>query len=245
MRRFKFILEYDGSRFFGWQRQAIKPTVQQLLEDCLIFLTKQHVVVMGAGRTDTGVNATGQSAHADLNYPYNAYRLQAALNHFLVSQGLSIRSCEIVDNSFHARAGAIFRCYEYKILNRFAPPICDPKVWHVRNPLDAIAMHETAQELIGLHDFTSFRDTQCQSKSPIKTISEFIIKRENEIITAYLKSPSFLHHQVRIMMGTLKDVGSGKTSKQKFLEILAAKDRTKAGVTAPPQGLTFTHVSYK
>ncbi len=245
MRRFKFVLEYDGSCFFGWQRQLIKPTVQQLLEDCLIFLTKQHVVVVGAGRTDKGVNATGQSAHADLNYPHNAYRLQVALNHFLAPQGLSIRSCEIVDNSFHARAQAIFRCYQYKILNRIAPPTYDKNVWHVNKVIDAIAMHEAAQELIGLHDFTSFRDSQCQSKSPIKTITEFTIERRNETITAYLQAPSFLHHQVRIMMGTLKDVGIGKISKQKFLEILDAKDRTKAGVTAPPQGLTFTHVEYK
>jgi tRNA pseudouridine38-40 synthase len=244
VRRFKFILEYDGSCFFGWQRQQTLPTVQQLLEDTLSFLVKHPVVVIGAGRTDKGVNATGQTAHADLNYPHNTYRLQAALNYFLPSKGLSVKSCEIVDQSFHARACAIYRCYEYRILNRIAPPVFDKKVWHVFESLDVLAMHEAAQELIGLHDFTSFRDTQCQSKSPIKTISEFQIKRDNETIIANLKAPSFLHHQVRIMIGTLKAVGSGKIDKQKILDILAAKNRSKAGVTAPPQGLTFTHVGY-
>ena len=244
MQRFKFIIEYDGSRFFGWQRQQIAPTVQQCIEDVLAFLVKHQVVVMGAGRTDRGVNATGQAAHADINYPHNAYRLQAALNYFLTPKGISIVACEMVDKSFHARASAIYRCYEYRILNRIAPPTYNQKVWHVAHELDAFLMHESAQELLGLHDFTSFRDSQCQSKSPIKTISEFNIKRDGEMIVANLKAPSFLHHQVRIMIGTLKDIGIGKIDKKEFLNILLAKNRAKAGITAPAQGLTFTYVGY-
>ena len=244
LKRYQFILEYDGSRFFGWQRQLIKSTVQQALEDQLVFFVRHPVTIHGAGRTDTGVHATGQVAHADLNYPHSPYRLQVALNHFLKRKGLSIVSCEIVDETFHARYSATYRCYQYKILNRIAPSVWDAKVWHVTKPLDVDAMHEAAQQLVGTYDFSSFRDSKCQSKSPIKTISQFDVRRHGEQIIATLKAPSFLHHQVRIMMGTLKAVGAGALSLDEFIHIRDVKDRTKAGVTAPPDGLTLVEVGY-
>ncbi len=244
LQRYRFILEYDGSRFFGWQRQPNQITVQQALEDRLAFYTKHLVTIHGAGRTDAGVHATGQVAHADLNYPHSAYRLQQALNHFLVTCGLSVVTCETVDQNFHARFSAIYRVYEYKILNRRALGVWDPKVWHVPQPLDASAMQIAALQLLGAHDFSSFRDSQCQAKSPIKTVSRFDIERQGDYILAKLQAPSFLHHQVRIMMGTLKAVGAGAISLAEFIQIRDAKLRTHAGITAPPQGLTLTRVGY-
>lgn len=244
LKRYRFTIEYDGSRFFGWQRQSGVSTVQQTIEDQLVFFVKHAVTIHGAGRTDTGVHAKGQVAHADLQYPHSPYRLQVALNHFLVGNGVSIVDCEEVDQTFHARFSAIYRCYEYRILNRIAPSVWDSKVWHVARPLDANAMAEAAEQLIGTYDFSSFRDSRCQSKTPVKALLEFSIKRDNDYIIARLKAPSFLHHQVRIMMGTLKAVGAGSKSLSDFISIRDAKDRTKAGVTAPPSGLTFTKVGY-
>jgi len=244
LKRYRFILEYDGSQFFGWQRQPIEPTVQQTLEDQLIFFVKHPVKIHGAGRTDTGVHATGQVAHADLDYPHSPYRLQVALNHFLIKKGLSVISCEEIDQDFHSRYSAISREYEYNILNRIAPAVWNAKVWHVARPLNAEAMHEAAQQLVGTYDFSSFRDSKCQSKTPIKTLSHFRIERRGELITATIKAPSFLHHQVRIMMGTLKAVGAGMFSLDDFIKIRDAIDRTKAGATAPSDGLTLTQVEY-
>lgn len=244
VQRFRFILEYDGSRFFGWQRQKSVLTVQQVLEDQLSFFCKHNVTVYGAGRTDTGVHATGQVAHADLIYPREAFSLQAALNHFLVPKGLSVIDCTLAEPDFHARYSAIYRAYQYRILNRCSPAVYDAKVWHIRRPLDVSAMHAAAQELVGVYDFSSFRDSNCQSKSPIKKISKFDIVRYGECILADLQAPSFLHHQVRIMMGTIKSVGTGVISLDDFIRIRDAKDRTKAGITAPPQGLALTRVGY-
>ena len=244
MKRYRFILEYDGSRFFGWQRQLIEPTVQQTLEDQLVFFVKHPVTIHGAGRTDTGVHATGQVAHADLNYSHSPYRLQVALNHFLVQKGLSVIACEEIDQDFHARYSATSREYHYNILNRVAPGVWNAKIWHVAKSLNADAMREAAHYLVGTYDFSSFRDSQCQAKSPIKTLSRFDVERHEELITAYIKAPSFLHHQVRIMMGTLKAVGAGALSLNEFIKIRDKKDRTKAGVTAPPDGLTFAQVGY-
>jgi tRNA pseudouridine38-40 synthase len=244
MRRYRFILEYDGSKFFGWQRQQKQHTVQQALEEQLAFFCNHPVTVHGAGRTDTGVHATGQVAHADLNYPHSAFRLMLALNHFLVRQGLSVVYCEEVAPDFHARFSAIYRAYEYKILNRYGPAVWDKKVWHVSKPLNVDAMHMAAQQLVGTHDFSSFRDSKCQGKTPLKTLSRFDIERRGDYIIANLQAPSFLHHQVRIMMGTLKEVGVGTTGVDEFINIRDAKDRTKAGLTAPPQGLTLSDVGY-
>ncbi|MCE2716713.1 MAG: tRNA pseudouridine(38-40) synthase TruA [Pseudomonadota bacterium] len=244
MKRYKFILEYDGAYFFGWQRQLIEPTVQQVLENQLSFLVKHDVIVHGAGRTDTGVHATGQVAHADLEYPYSPYRLQKSLNHFLAPKGLCIRNCEEVDSSFHARFLAKKRTYQYFILNRTAPSTCNKKIWHVPKELNISHMRKAAKCLIGTHDFSSFRDSQCQSKSPVKTLSHFHIERKGEIIIATIEAPSFLHHQVRIMIGTLKNVGTGSISIKDFIQIQEAKDRKKAGQTAPASGLFLTNVEY-
>ncbi len=244
LKRYKFILEYDGSRFFGWQRQLAQPTVQQTLEEQLTAFAKHSVIVYGAGRTDTGVHATGQVAHADLSYPHSPYRLQVALNHFLVQKGISVVACEEVDHHFHARYDAISRSYQYRILNRVAPAACNTKVWHIEKPLDAKLMNEAAQKLVGSFDFSSFRDSKCQSKSPIKTISLFSIEQQGDYIFINISAPSFLHHQVRIMVGTIKAVGRGAISIDDFLQIRDAKDRTKAGVTAPSNGLTLTNVEY-
>lgn len=244
MKRYRFILEYDGSQFFGWQRQLTEPTVQQALEDQLAFLTKHPVIVHGAGRTDTGVHATGQVAHADLDYPYDSYRLQGALNHFLVPKGLCVISCEEVNQNFHARYNAISRHYQYSFLNRSAPAVWNKKVWHVTQQLNADLMNQAAQYLVGTYDFSSFRDSQCQSKNPIKTLSQFCIERHGDLIIATIKAPSFLHHQVRIMIGTLKAVGVETINIDDFIQIRDLKDRTKAGPTAPPNGLTLTQVKY-
>ncbi len=236
MQRFRFILEYDGSKFFGWQRQKSALTVQQVLEDQLSFFCRHNVTVYGAGRTDTGVHATGQVAHADLIYPKETFRLQAALNHFLVVNGLSVIDCALTEPDFHARYSAIYRTYQYRILNRSSPAVYDAKVWHIRRPLDVSAMQMAAQQLVGIYDFSSFRDSHCQSKSPIKQIFKFDIVRCGDYILADLQAPSFLHHQVRIMMGTIKSVGAGVISLDEFIRIRDLKDRTKAGLTAPPQG---------
>lgn len=244
MQRYRFTLEYDGSKFFGWQRQRSQPTVQQVLEDQLCVFTHHPVTIYGAGRTDSGVHATGQVAHADLNYPHGEKRLQLALNHFLAPQGLCIIDCQIVDQNFHSRYSAIYRAYQYQILNRSAPGVWNNKVWHVAKSLDATLMFMAAQKLVGVYDFSSFRDSKCQGNSPVKTISRFDIARRGDYIIASLQAPSFLHHQVRIMIGTLKDVGSGAISVDEFIKIRDAKDRTRAGVTAPPQGLTLTGVGY-
>lgn len=244
MKRYKFTVEYDGSKFFGWQHQSIEPTVQGTLEDQLVFFVKHPVTIHGAGRTDAGVHATGQVAHADLEYPHSPYRLQVALNHFLSQKGISIVGCEEVDETFHSRFSAVYRCYEYKILNRTAPGVHDSKVWHVARPLDVQAMENAAKLLIGTHDFSSFRDSRCQSNTPIKTLSEFSFEKCNGTIIAHMKAPSFLHHQVRIMIGTLKSVGAGVITISEFGEILHAKDRTKAGITSPPDGLSLTEVGY-
>ena len=155
-----------------------------------------------------------------------------------------IISCEEIDQDFHARYRATSREYQYDILNRTAPSVWNTKIWHVAKPLNAEAMHEATQHIVGTYDFSSFRDSQCQAKSPIKTLSRFDVERHGELITAYIKAPSFLHHQVRIMMGTLKAVGAGALSLNEFIKIRDKKDRTKAGVTAPPDGLTLTQVGY-
>lgn len=218
--------------------------MQQVLEDQLSFFCKHKVTVWGAGRTDAGVHATGQFAHADLDYPHSPFRLQLSLNHFLAPKGLGIINCTLAEPDFHARYSATYRAYEYKILNRYAHPVYDTKVWHVKSPLNAEVMHLAAQQLIGMHDFSSFRDSQCQSKSPIKSMSQFDIIRDGDYVIAKLKAKSFLHHQVRIMMGTLKDVGVGNISIDEFISIRNTKDRTKAGITAPPHGLTLTEVGY-
>ncbi|MFI4955147.1 MAG: tRNA pseudouridine(38-40) synthase TruA, partial [Gammaproteobacteria bacterium] len=198
----------------------------------------------GAGRTDAGVHATAQVAHFDLaDFPSD--ELFGALNHYVKPHPISILKVEEVDAEFHARFSATSRSYVYKILNRLAPPAIDVnRVWHVKEPLDEKAMHEAAQVLIGTHDFSSFRAAPCQAKSPIRTVTKLVIDREGELIRINITAPSFLHNQVRIIVGNLREIGNGKISKADLQNILQAKDRTIAKQTAPATGLYMCDVAY-
>ncbi|MBI1954722.1 MAG: tRNA pseudouridine(38-40) synthase TruA [Proteobacteria bacterium] len=244
MPRYKLLIEYDGTLFFGWQRQRNFYSVQEALEDALFSLYHEQIHVLGAGRTDTGVHATGQVAHVDVEKDIPPYRLQDGLNFYL--KGISILDVKKVDDPFHARFSATSRHYLYKILNRRAPsPLYQKKAWHVIRPLNVEYMQEGANLLLGTHDFNSFRSIECQAPSSIKTLQSFKFERHNDTIFATLQAKSFLHNQVRIMIGTIHLLGLGKWSIQNLQEALEAKDRTKAGPTAPPWGLYLTKVEYE
>jgi tRNA pseudouridine38-40 synthase len=244
--RYKVCIEYDGSFFHGWQRQKNLVTVQASIEDALEAIVGYKPLVEGAGRTDTGVHATGQIGHFDLNKQYSCFRLRDALNAHLRDKGVVILEIQEVDPDFHARFSAVSRTYHYHILNRRTPLALDRlRAWHVVLDLDVRAMQEAANHLIGSHDFSSFRSVDCQSNSALKTLTQFDITQEGERITSTIKARSFLHNQVRIMMGTLKKIGEGKWKPIDLLRILEAKDRTIAGPTAPPHGLYLVDVGYE
>lgn len=244
--RYKIWIEYDGSFFYGWQRQKSLITVQASIEDALETIVGQKTLVEGAGRTDTGVHATGQIGHFDLNKHYPSFRLTDALNAYLRDKGVVILKAQECDANFHARFSATSRTYNYRIINRRTPLALDRlRAWHVIPKLDIDAMQEAASHLIGSHDFSSFRSAHCQSNSSFKTLSQFDIKQEGELIMTTIKARSFLHNQVRIMMGTLKWIGEGKWKPMDLSRILEAKDRTLAGPTAPPHGLCLVDVGYE
>jgi tRNA pseudouridine38-40 synthase len=247
MFRYKLTIEYDGVRFCGWQRQeAGIPSVQEAIQVVLFKVFGVASIVEGAGRTDSGVHALGQVAHCDLGENYPGYRIQDALNHFLAPKGAVILNVEPVDRDFHARFSATSRSYIYKICNRRPPvPLADKRVWHIIQPLDIKAMQQAAAVLMGTHDFSSFRASACQAPSPTKTLDCFTLTQEGEQITAYIQARSFLHNQVRIMMGTCAQIGLGKWPPTKMQEILVARDRCQAGLTAPPYGLYLAHVGYE
>jgi tRNA pseudouridine38-40 synthase len=244
--RFKLTLEYDGGPFVGWQRQENGPSVQQALEEAIAAFAGHPVEVHGAGRTDSGVHALGQVAHVDLatdRFPAETVKL--ATNSHLRPAPISVLAVEPVDDNFHARFSATERAYLYRILNRPAPPALDHgRVWFVPQPLDADAMHEAAQALVGHHDFTSFRAKHCQAASPVKTVDELRISRVGEEIHVEARARSFLHHQVRNIVGTLRLVGDGRWTRGDLEAALAARDRAAAGPTAPPEGLYLTRVGY-
>jgi len=248
--RYKITIEYDGTRFCGWQRQShpLKGeliTVQGALSIAVFKLTKQQVLVEGAGRTDAGVHATGQVGHFDLDKYFPPLQLRDALNFYLQDQGVSVLEVEEADNTFHARFSATVRTYNYCIINRRAPLVIDPeRAWHVMAPLDVGAMQEAAKELVGHYDFSAFRATKCQGKNPVKTLTRFDVVAEKDRIVATIQSRSFLHHQVRIMMGTLKRVGEGKWTREDVIKIRDSKQRHLSGPTAPAYGLYLTGVSY-
>lgn len=243
--RYKIWIEYDGSFFHGWQRQKNLITVQASIEDVLKKITGQNILVEGAGRTDTGVHATGQVGHFDLSKNYPSFRLKDALNAHLRDKGVVILKVQECDLNFHARFSAISRTYHYQIINRRTPLALDRlRAWHVISTLNVEAMQKAAQYLIGSHDFSSFRSADCQSNSPLKTLSRFDITQQGEKIIAIIKARSFLHNQVRIMMGTLKRIGEGKWDSCDLLRILDARDRRLAGPTAPPHGLCLVDVGY-
>ena len=246
MPRYKLTLEYDGTGLVGWQRQTNGLSVQEILETACGRLTGTSVLVQGAGRTDAGVHATGQIAHVDLPRPYEPARIRGALNFHVRPHAVSVLEVEAVPDAFHARVSATRRRYLYRILNRRAPPALERNhVWFVAVALDADAMAEGARHLVGHHDFTSFRASECQAPSPVKTLDLLEVERVGEEIRIITAARSFLHHQVRNMVGTLKLVGSGQWQPDDVATALAARARAAAGPTAPPEGLCLTEVGYE
>jgi tRNA pseudouridine38-40 synthase len=245
MQRWKLTIEYDGGPFVGWQRQATGPSVQQALEEAVERFSGETVRVTGAGRTDAGVHAAGQVAHLDLARETNATTVRNAVNQHLKPWPVAVLAAEPVPSTFDARLSARRRAYRYRIVNRPAPLALDRgRAWHVIRPLDADAMQAAAQLLVGRHDFTSFRAAECQSASPVKTLDRLEVRREGETISIEAEARSFLHHQIRNFAGTLRLVGEGKRPPGWVAEVLAARNRSAAGQTAPPDGLCFLWVRY-
>ena len=247
MIRYKITVEYDGTNLLGWQRQLDGPSVQEHLEDALFAFSGTKTEVSGAGRTDAGVHALKQVAHFDLEKEWDIFRLREAYNaHLRLREApVSVLEVEKVSNDFHARFSAKGRGYIYRILNRKAPPALEKnRLWWVPFPLDVEKMRQGAQYLLGHHDFTSFRAVACQAKSPIKTLDKLDISQQGDEIIFTVEARSFLHHQVRNMVGTLKEVGDGKRQPEDIKTILEAKDRKAAGSTAPACGLYLNKVEY-
>ena len=246
MPRYRVTLEYDGGPFLGWQRQDNGPSVQAALEEAIFKLTAERVTVTGAGRTDAGVHARGQVAHFDITKEFTGDKLREALNAHLRPDPVAVVDADVAAPDFHARFSATARHYEYRILNRRAPPTLDRgHVWHVARELDHDAMHVVAQTLVGNHDFTTFRSVQCQAKSPVKTLDRLDVSRHGDEIVVCARARSFLHNQVRSMVGSLKLVGENKWRTRDMERALAARDRTACGPVAPPDGLTLTRVDYQ
>jgi tRNA pseudouridine38-40 synthase len=247
MARYLLRIEYDGGPFQGWQRVGEGlASVQGALETAAARLNGgAPSPVWGAGRTDAGVHALGQAAHLDLTRPMRPDRLRDALNAHLRPDPISVLHAEAVEPEFHARFDAVRRCYRYRILNRRSPPALDAgRVWQVMRPLDCEAMQAAADLLVGMHDFTTFRDSQCQAKSPVKTLERCTVARRGEDVEITCEAPSFLHRQVRSMVGTLVEVGVGRRSAQSVGAALAARDRALCGVIAPAWGLYLTAVEH-
>ncbi|MDF2965005.1 MAG: truA [Rickettsiaceae bacterium] len=245
MARYKIIVEYVGTNFCGWQRQASGLSVQGLLEEAISKFTNEQVTVTGAGRTDAGVHAIGQVAHFDLVKDFTPYTVLRAINHFLNPNLIAVQECEIVSEDFHARFSAKRRHYMYRIINREGKLIIDvDRAWQVRQLLDLNKMQQAAHYLIGEHDFTSFRTVHCQARSPIKTIERIELEKNYNEIRLHISAPSFLHHMVRNIVGALVKVGVGLLQPEGIKDILLAKDRSKAPPTAPAHGLYFTKIEY-
>jgi tRNA pseudouridine38-40 synthase len=245
MVRYKITIEYLGQGFCGWQKQEGTVSVQQVLEEAIFKFTKEQVTLVGAGRTDAGVNAYGQVAHFDLSREIDTKKAIGSINHFVWPYRVGVLSCKQVSADFNARFSAIERQYVYKILNRKSIMIIDKgiKYW-IRDKLDVEAMREGAKYLTGKHDFTSFRAAACQAKSPIKTLSKIEIIKNGEDISIYVAAPSFMHNMVRNIVGSLIMVGRGIWQPTKIEEILHARSRAAAGPTAPAEGLYFLEVKY-
>ena len=245
MPRYKLIVEYDGAPFAGWQVQVGQLTVQGLLTAAIEALSGEKTLVQGAGRTDAGVHARAQVAHVDLAKDWNTDTIRDALNAHLRPHPVSVHSAERVADDFNARTSAVRRYYLYRIINRRSDLALEAgRAWRVSRPLDAAAMHGAAQRLIGKHDFTTFRSTECQAKSPVKTLDLLDVERHGDEINVRAVARSFLHNQVRSMVGSLVVVGEGKWSADDLSRALAARDRTACGPVAPPDGLYLMKVEY-
>ena len=245
MPRYKLIVEYDGRPFAGWQIQADQLTVQGLLTAAVEALSGDKTLVQGAGRTDAGVHARAQVAHADLTKEWDTDTIRDGLNAHLRPHPIAILAAERAADDFNARTSAIRRHYLYRIINRRADLTLEAgRAWRVPRPLDAAAMHKAAQRLIGKHDFTTFRSTECQAKSPVKTLDILKVERSDEDVYVIAVARSFLHNQVRSMVGSLVPVGEGKWSPDDLAKALEARDRAACGPVAPPDGLYLSKVEY-
>jgi tRNA pseudouridine38-40 synthase len=245
MPRYKLTIEYDGTPFRGWQVQDHDLTVQGALQTAIKALSGEDALVYGAGRTDAGVHALGQVAHLDLTKSFRADQVRDGLNAHLRPHPIGVLAVEIVDASFEARFSAIKRYYRYRIVNRRADLAIDlGRAWRVPKPLDTDAMHRAAQHLVGKHDFTTFRAMECQAKSPEKTLESLDVARDGDNVTVTTSARSFLHHQVRSMVGSLVWVGEGRWSGSDLKAVLDARDRAACGPVAPPDGLYLVKVEY-
>lgn len=245
MPRYKLLLEYDGTPFAGWQLQDNAPTVQGALADAIAAFAGERTAVQGAGRTDAGVHALGQVAHVDLARDYDDDTVRDAINFHLRPQPIAVLAAERVADSFNARFSATKRHYLYRIVNRRADLVLDQnRAWRLPRLLDCEAMHAAAQKLVGRHDFTTFRAAECQAKSPLKTLDRLDVARAGDEVRVTASARSFLHHQVRSMVGSLVHVGEGKWSAADLAAALSARDRAACGQVAPAQGLYLLRVEY-
>lgn len=249
MPKYKLTLEYDGTDLVGWQKQVDQNSVQGILEDAIFGLSQERVETVAAGRTDAGVHALGQVVSFDINKKFDMYSLRHGINFHMQNKPVVVLNAEEASEDFSARFSATKRYYRYVILNRPSMPIIDKnRVWQISQPLDIDKMEEAAEHLIGHHDFSSFRASECQAKNPVRTLDDIFIEEHEFEFGRYIyidfTALSYLHHMVRNIVGTLADVGLGKTIPEAIPDILKAKDRTKAGPTAPATGLFFTGVDY-
>lgn len=245
MTRFALTVEYDGRPFMGWQRQDHGPSVQAAIEAAVHAVTGETATVHAAGRTDAGVHGLGMRAHVDIAKPLTPFRLMEALNARLRPDPVAILTCEEVADDWHARFSCTGRAYEYRIVNRRAPLTWEKGLaWQIARPIDAAAMHAAAQVLVGRHDFTTFRSAHCQAQSPVKTLDLLTVARVDDRVVVRAAARSFLHHQVRSMVGCLAEVGLGRWSADDLAEALAARDRARLALNAPPDGLYFVRASY-
>ncbi len=245
MPRYKLAIEYDGTPFVGWQVQDNGPSVQGVITDAIAAFTGERAAVSGAGRTDAGVHAFGQVAHVDLAKDWGGETVRDAINAHLRPHPVAVLTAERVSESFDARFSATKRHYLYRIVNRRADLALEQnRAWRIARPLDDGAMHAAAQGLVGRHDFTTFRAAECQAKSPTKTLDQLDVVRDGEEVRILAAARSFLHHQVRSMVGSLVHVGEGKWGADDLAAALAARDRRACGQVAPPQGLYLVRVEY-
>jgi tRNA pseudouridine38-40 synthase len=245
MTRFALTLEFDGTPFFGLQRQAHGPSVQQAVEEAVLAVTGEQTTLHAAGRTDAGVHALAMRAHVDIAKPIEPFRLMEALNALLRPNPIAVLACEAKPDDWHARFSCSGREYLYRIVNRRAPLTLEKdRAWHIAQSLDSEAMQRAAQALVGSHDFTTFRSVHCQSASPVKTLDRLEVRREGERVLIEAAARSFLHHQVRSMVGCLALVGMGRWREEQIAQALAARDRAQLGLNAPPEGLYFVRATY-